>query len=193
MRKTQTIEVIGVGSFDIYPVKAQEQNFKEVLQNGSPLKKVLVKQGIPNEYKWVDGNKKEYHKEEVFYNVFDNYTQGIVRTEKVKRFDIVDKSEVYNLSESSISVLNCDDTTKEIFNEKVKDSAVKFNLKKSSNGFSWKKAYIFKKNGELVMISGLGDINKAITEFKENKKSKEEIDVIVQKVELKADDLEVTL
>lgn len=192
-RKTQTIEVIGIGSFQVMPIKAQEPNFKEVTQEGNQLKKVLVKKGIPIEYKWIDDKKQEYNKEQVFYDVFQNYVQQVKKTEKVKNFEIVDKAEIYNLSESSISILNCDETTKKIFEDKIKNNAIKFNLKKSSRGFSWKKAYIFKMMKVLVMVSGLGNIEKAIKEFDKNLKAEEQVDVILQKVEMKADELEIAI
>ena len=190
MRRTQSVEVIGIGNFDIYPIKAQEQKFNEVSKEGKPLKKVLVKKGISAEYKWLDEDKAEHNKEEVFFDVLGNYVQEVKRTEKVKNFEIVDKTEIYNLSESSISVLNCDETTQKLFDEKIKDSAIRFNIKKSSRGFKWNKAYILKMREVLVMVNGLGDIEKAITEFKDESIAKEEIDVIVQKVEMKAEDLE---
>lgn len=193
MRKTQSLEVVGIGNFDIYPIKAEEQKFNEVSQDGNLLKKVLVKKGIPAEYVWFDNDKKEYNKEKVYYDVVGNFVQEVKRTEKVKNFEIVDKTEIYNLSESSISVLNCDETTLLNFEEKIKDNAIRFNIKKSSRGFKWNKAYLFKMMGVLVLVSGLGDIKKAITEFKKNSQAKEEVNVIVQKVEIKAEDLEIVI
>jgi hypothetical protein len=192
MRKTQSIEVIGIGNFDIYPVKAEEQDFKEVTKEGNPLKKVLVTKGTPNEYKWVSENK-DYTKSQVFYDVLGNYTQQVKRTEKVKKFEIVSKAEVYNLTESSFSILNCDETTKNIFDEKVKNNAVKFNIKKSTTGFKWVKAYIYKMKDVLVMVSGLGDVEKAIKEFNKISNTQQNIDVIIQKVEMKADELEIQI
>jgi len=190
-KKTQSLEVVGIGKFDIFPIKPIEQKFQIITKQGIPLKKVLVKKGIPSEYKYIDKDKKEHSKDEVFYDILGNFVQSVKRTEKVKNFEIVDKTEIYNLSESSLSVLNCDETTEKIFNEKIKDNTIKFNLKKSSNGFKWNKAFIFKMMGVLVLVSGLGDIKKAITEFK--KTAKEEIQIITQKIEVRADDLMIAI
>ena len=193
MRKTQTIEVIGIGNFEIYPVKAQEQEFREVTQEGKPLEKVLITKGIPNEYKWVDKDKKEYSKNEVFHDICGNYLQSVKRTEKVKNFEIVSKAEVDNLSESSKSLIKCDETTKSIFEEKVKNNAVSFKIKSSSNGFNWNKAYILKMWETLVMVRGLGDMEKAVKEFDKISKAQEQVEVIIQKVEMRADELEIQL
>jgi len=193
MRKTQSLEIVGIGNFDVMPIKAEEQKFKEVSQTGKPLKKTLKAKGVPIDYVWLDDEEKEYTKEEVFFDVLGNYLQEVKKTEKVKIFEICDKMEIYNLSESSYSVLNCDETTASIFNEKIKDKAIKFNLKKSSRGFKWVKAYILKFENQLIMVSGLGNIQKAILEFAKNSQAEKSIDVIVQKVEMKAEDLEIII
>ena len=193
MRKTQSVEIIGIGNFDVMPIKSQEQKFGECSKDGKPLKKTLKAKGTPIDYVWLDEDKKEYQKEDVFYNVLGNFVQEIKKSEKIKNFEICDKMEIYNLSESSYSVLNCDETTTDIFNDKIKDKAIKFNLKKSSRGFKWVKAYILKLNGVLVMVSGLGDVKKAILEFAKNSQAEKEVVAIVQKVEMKADELEILL
>jgi len=194
MRKTQSLEIIGIGNFDIFPIKAQEQKFNECSKDGKPLKKIKKTDGTPIEYIWLDDDKKEYTKDEVYFDVVGNFVQEVKKTEKVKNFEIVDKMEIYDLSESSYSVLNCDETTQSIFEEKIEgDKAIKFNLKKSSRGFSWKKAYILKFGNQLVLVSGLGNIKKAISEFKKNNETQKDIDVIVQKVEMKADELEILI
>ena len=193
MRKTQSLEIIGIGNFDIFPIKSQEQKFGECNNEGKPLKKTLRAKGTPIDYVWLDEEKKEYEKDEVFFDVLGNYLQEVKKTEKVKNFEICDKMEIYNLSESSYSVLNCDETTTDIFNDKIKDKAIKFNLKKSSRGFKWVKAYILKFNEQLILVSGLGDLKKAILEFSKNSQAEKGIDMIVQKVEMKADELEIVI
>ena len=189
MKKTQQIEVIGIGKFDIYPIKAVEQKYPMVNLSGEEVFKQQVTKSIPSIFKFVDKKGKEYDKTEVFYQVLDNRIQQIKRTEKISRFEIVNKDEIYNLSESSFSVLNCDETTKRIFDEKVKNQAISFNIKKSTIGFKFHKAFVLKMFNELVMMTGLGDIKKAITQFKKSKTAKTQTEVILQKVEVRADDL----
>jgi hypothetical protein len=72
----------------------------------------------------------------------------------------------------------------------VKDKALKFKLKKSSRGFKFFMAYIFKIGSQLIMVSGIGNVKKAITEFSKMKKAGTEKTAIIQKVEIKASDLE---
>ncbi len=194
MKKTQSLEIIGIGNFDVMPIKAEEQKFKEVNSEGKPLKKVLVEKGTPILYEWIDEEtNKKYSKEDVYFDVIGNFVQEIKKSEKIKNFDLVDKMEIYNLSESSFAVLKCDKTTLLNFEEKVKDKAIKFNLKKSSRGFKWVKAFILKFENQLVLVSGLGDIKKAIVEFAKNSQAQKEVNVIVQKVEMRADEIEVII
>jgi hypothetical protein len=192
MRKTQSIEVIGIGSFDIYPIKPIEQEFKEITRDGKPLKKVIAEKGTTAKYKWIDSENKEYTKQEVFYDVYGNILQSVKRTEKVKKFDIVSKADIC-LSESTTSILSCDETTIKNFEEKIKNNAIEFTLKKSTNGFKWVKAYILKMYGQLVLVSGLGNIKEAIKEFEKQDIAKQEMEVIIQKVEMKADELEIVI
>ena len=101
MRKTQSLEIVGIGNFDVMPIKAEEQKFGECSKDGKPLKKTLRAKGTPIDYVWLDDEKKEYTKEQVFYDVVGNIIQEVKKTEKVKNFEICDKMTIYNLSESS--------------------------------------------------------------------------------------------
>lgn len=192
MRKTQQIEIIGIGKFDIYPIKADEQKYPMVNNNGDEIFKQQINKSIPATYRFIDKKGKEYEETEVFFQVLDKRIQQIKRTEKVSRFEIISKDEIYNLSESEFSVLNCDETTKRIFDEKVKNQAVRFTLKKSTTGFRFHKAFIFKMLNELVMITGIGDVKKAIQEFKKSKTTSTEI-ILTQKIQVSADDLVIEI
>ena len=191
MKKTQTIEVIGIGNFSIFPIKIKADEYKKVDEKGNLLFKQEKVKGTRAEYIYVDDKGKEYPTEKVFTDFKGMKIQQIKRTEKVKNFEIVDKLDIYNLTEYGLSFLNTDETTLNIFNEKIKDKAICFNIKKSTIGFNFFKAYILKLNGVLVMVTGKGNLNQAVTDFKEmvnNKVTKTEI--VLQKVEIKADEID---
>ena len=192
-RKTQTIEIIGVGNFNIYPIKVKEVEYNKINNNGDVLKKKVIEAGTQAKYVYVDDKNTEYSNDRVFIDFNGYKLQQIKRTEQVKNFEIVDKTEIYNLTELSISLLDTDLTTQNIFNEKVEDKAVCFKLKKSTIGFNFYKAYILKLNGVLSMVTRKGNLNQAVEDFKNNINSKKEIknsEVVIQKVEVKADEIE---
>lgn len=191
MKKTQTIQVIEIGTFNIYPVIEEDKDYNKVNSEGKILNKIKVEDGIPARYVYVDSEGKEYENKDVFVDFNGIKVQSIKKTENVKKYEIVDKTEIYNLTEMNTALLSCDETTLKTFERIVKNNAIRFTLKKSSIGFSFWRAYILKLNNQLVLITGKGDLLKAIERFNEVKKSKEEIEVIFSKVEVKADDLEI--
>lgn len=191
MKRTQTIEIIGIGNFNIYPVTINEQEYNKVSQNGLILNKKILEPSKPAKYIYIDDKNTEYSNDRVFTDFNGVILQQIKRTEKVKNFDIVDKMEIYNLTEYNLSILDSDLTTKNIFDEKIKDKAIMFKLKKSTIGFNFWKAFILKLNGVLVMVTGKGDLNKALNEFSKLEQSKKEhTEITIQKVEIKAEELD---
>ena len=191
MRKTQAIEIIGIGNFNIYPIKIKEKEYNKISQDGKILDKKILEPSIPAKFIYVDKEDNEVEKDKVFVDFNGLKIQQIKRSDKIKRFDIVDKTEIYNLTEYGISFLDTDETTLKIFNEKIQDKAITFKLKKATIGFNFYRAFILKLNGVLVMINGKGNLSQAIEEFKQmsiNKQQKTEI--IVQKVEVNAEEIE---
>ena len=191
MIKTQEIEVVGIGNFNIYPVKVKEKDYNKISQDGNILKKKILEPSKQAVYIYVDKDGNETPKEKVMVDFNGLKIQQIKRTEKVKNFNLVDKTEIYNLTEYTLSFLDTDETTLSIFEEKIKDKAITFKLKKSTIGFNFYRAYILKLNGVLVMITGKGNLNTAIEDFKQmNINKQEKSEVIVQKVEVNADEIE---
>jgi len=191
VRKTQSIEIVGVGNFNIYPIKVKEVDYNKVNSEGKILNKKILEPSIPAKFIYVDKENNEVQKDKVFIDFNGLKIQQIKRTDKIKNFEIVDKTEIYNLTESGLSFLDTDETTLNIFNEKIQDKAITFKLKKSTIGFNFYRAYILKLNGILVMISGKGNLSKAIEEFKQmNINKQEKTEIIIQKVEVKADEIE---
>ena len=191
MIKTQEIEVVGIGNFNIYPVKVKEKDYNKISQDGNILKKKILEPSKQAVYIYVDKDGNETPKEKVMVDFNGLKIQQIKRTEKVKNFELVDKAEIYNLTEYSLSFLDTDETTLRIFEEKVKDKAITFKLKKSTIGFNFYRAYIMKLNGILVMINGKGNLTTAIDEFKQiNINKQQKTEVIIQKVEVNADEIE---
>lgn len=193
MRKTQTIQVIGIGNFNIYPIKEDEKEYNKINSNGVILEKIKTVEGIPAKYVYKDPDGKEYDNKEVFVDFNGIKLQSIKQTENVKKFEIVDKTEIYNLTEYNLSLLSVDETTSSIFDSKVGNNAIRFTLKKSSIGFSFWKAYILKMNNQMVMITGKGDLLNSIEKFKSIQKSKDQSEVIFTKLEVKAEDLEIEI
>ena len=192
MRKTQSIEVVGIGNFSIYPIKVEEKTYNKVNSEGLILKKKILEPNIPAKSVFIDDKGTEYDKTRVFTDFNGLKVQQIKRSEKIKNFEVVDKQEIFNLTEFGISFLDTDDTTANIYNEKITESqAISFKLKKSTIGFNFYRAFILKLNGVLVMVSGKGNLIEAIKEFKELKEAKQEkAEVVVQKVEVNADEIE---
>lgn len=193
MKKTQSIEVVGIGNFNIYPITIKETEYNKISEGGLILNKKVIEAGKQAKYVYVDDTGTEYSNDRVFVDFNGMKLQQIKRTEQVKRFELVDRTEIYGLTEYNISFLDTDITTSTIFEEKVKDKAICFKLKKSSVGFNFYRAYILKLNGVLVMISGKGDLNQAIDDFKvmlSNKKDVKNSEIVIQKVEVNADDIE---
>ena len=66
MRKTQTIQIVGIGNFNIYPIVENDKEYNKVNSAGNILKKVKVVEGIPAKYSYFDDSNKEYLPQEVF-------------------------------------------------------------------------------------------------------------------------------
>ena len=191
MRKTQDIEIIGIGNFNIYPIKEKKKDYNKINQEGNILKKKILEPSKQAVYIWVNNEGIETPKEKVLVDFNGLKIQQIKRTDKVKNFELVDRAEIYNLTEYGLSFLDTDETTLRIFEEKVGNKAITFKLKKSTIGFNFYRAYILKLNGVLVMISGVGNLSQAIEDFKALKNSKQEkSEVVIQKVEVNADEIE---
>ena len=193
MRKTQSIEVVGIGNFNIYPITIKEAEYNKINEQGNILNKKVMVAGTQAKYVYVDNAGTEYPSEKVFTDFNGVKLQQIKRTEQVKKFELVDKLDIYGLTEYNISFLDTDLTTLSIFDEKVKDKAICFKLKKSTIGFNFYRAYILKLNGVLVMITGKGNLINAISDFKSmiaNKKENKNSEIVIQKVEVSADEIE---
>ena len=191
MRKTQSIEIVGVGNFNIYPIKVKEQDYNKIDSEGNILKKKILEPPIPAKFIYVDDEGKEHDKNNILIDFNGVKLQQIKRSEKIKNFEIVDRNDYVYLTEYSLSFLDTDETTLNIFNEKINDKAICFKIKKSTIGFNFWKAYILKINGVLVMITGKGDLIKAIDEFKEmNKAQQVKTEIVIQKIEVNADEIE---
>ena len=187
MKNTQQIEIVNIGDFKIFPIKAERQEFKPINKDGEELKSKRI--GEPSHLFYVDKTGKEYTKDEVFYAIGNKKVQKISRTEKVNSFKIVEKLEVYDFLAESYSVLDYSDTTLKNFERDVGDKAVKFILKKSTTGFKFDVGYILKWNKKLIMISGFGTISEGIKEFTLMKNSEKKSKTIKETIEIKADEL----
>lgn len=191
MRKANSLEIVGLGKFDFFTIKAEMPEFLPITKEGKPLQQVK-QPSIPRaKAVWIDDAGIEYNEEKVFFNVFGVVGQKFKKTEKVPKWSIVDRMEYDNLAEQETYTLKCDETTLMNFNEKIGDKAVKFNWKKSSMGKKWSKAFLLKMYGKLVVIAGLGDRKKAIEETETITEIK--TIEIRQIVEISADAIEIEI
>ncbi len=189
MRTQQKFQVVGIGNFDLISIKQKPIEFTRVNNEGKEVEKKVKEKGTRTIYMWVDELGKEYQDKDVFYDVVGKKIQKISRTEKVNSFEIIDKTEIYNLSETKTYLLKCDETTRKNFDEKVKDSAIKIKgFKKSGVGMNFEIAYIYRSQNEILMITGLGNISKAIKQFKKQKQPNKTISIDV--VEVKSEEVE---
>lgn len=192
MRNTNTIEVVGIGNFKVYPIVEKETEYNKVNKDKQILTKIKIVEGSPSKYAYVDENNNQYADKDVFIDFNGTLVQTIKKTEKVKKFEIVDKTEIYNLTEYNICLLKTDETTYQIFNDKIKDNAIRFTYKKSSVGLNFWRSYIMKINNKLVLIVGKGNLLKAIEDFNSMEKSKKEnTEITYTRLEVNADDLEI--
>lgn len=194
MKRTHNFEIVGIGTFDEYPAKIKEQEYKAVNKQGGILQKKEITKGMPTEYGWLDKDGKVYRKDEVFYDINGKFVQKVNRTEKVNKFDIVPVSEALDLLESSTSFLEAQNSTtlKAFDNLVAEGKAIKFVYKKSSTGFKFVKAFIFKMGGELVMVTGIGKKSDMLERFKTNKRiAKESKQEMNEVVEVEADEINV--
>ena len=168
MNRTHSFELVGIGEFSEVPAKVQSKDYPIVNKLGEALVKKALQVGVPSEFGYMDKNGVVYEKSDVYYNLNGQLVQKVNRTDKVKAFDIVDKSEAMNLLERDTSFLIASSLTAlDILKEKIgNDKALKFVYKKSSVGLKFVKAYIYQLDNQLCMITGLGDRNKALEMFK---------------------------
>lgn len=196
MRRTHSFEIVGVGEFDEYPAKVKDTEYPSVSKEGVALVKKVLTQGNPSEYGWIDINGNTYTKEQVFYNINGKLVQKVNRTDKISQHKIVDVTQAIELLESDTSFLVAkSETALKQFKALVGEGkALKFNYKKSSVGFKWVNAFVFEMNGELVMITGMGNRTQALEQFKANKKAqKESKNGMPDVVEVSADEVSPTL
>jgi len=191
MRKTQSFEILGVGTFNIYPIKKKEKTFQLVNSEGEAVEKTEKESGSSAVYVWTDSKGNEYTKEQVFYDIGGRKIQKIKKTEKVKTFELTDRTEIYDLAETSTYLLEGNETTTKNFENKVGDKAIRFVFKKSSTGLKFHNAFIFRSHNEILMITGVGKISEGITEFKKMKQSVKSKNVVMKDVvEIQADEIE---
>jgi len=212
MRRTQSIEVVGIGDFDIYPIKSEDGKFKTINQDGEELtansgkKETTEMKAIRQQVRalnterdkiaFLDRNGTSYSKGDIFYDVMGNKIQKLNRTEKVTAFKITEWTDSLDLAESTTSLIDCNDTTKKIFEDKIGiGKALKFNLKKSSIGFKFHKAFIYMSEGTMILTTGVGSKIEAQKEFLRQRAMSEQAEItqIVQRVELNADELAVAM
>jgi hypothetical protein len=195
MRRTHSFEIVGLGEFDEFPAKVKEAVYPTVNKDGMAVVKKVLTQGISSEYGWFDMNGKVYSKEEVFTNLNGQFVNKVERTKTIKKYDIVDFSDVGNLLESDTSfLLPKNETTLMRFKELVPDGkAMFFKYKKSSVGMKWVKSYVYLNQDELWMITGLGKKSEALEQFKASKKISKGNNGMPDEVVVSADSVEPTL
>lgn len=66
MKKTQTIEIIGIGNFNIYPVTINEQEYNKVSEHGLILNKKIIEPSKPAKFIYIDDKNTEYSNDRVF-------------------------------------------------------------------------------------------------------------------------------
>lgn len=166
MRNTQKFEIVGIGNFEVYPIKAQELKLKVVNDKGEELVKLSGKNGnngngsvsiSESSYFWADTNGNKYSQDLVFYEVGGKKFQKIKRTDVVKNYEVVESNAWTDLAdEVGTAILGYNKTTENNFKDKVGDKAVKFKLKKADVGFKFYWAYVYEDKGKLVMTTGRG-------------------------------------
>lgn len=191
MRKTNEYEVCGLGNFQRFPIRKARQEFKVVNSEGKEL--IRNSEGTRITF-FTDDEGKRYEEKDVFYLLGNTKVQKVKRTEKIADFKIVDKLEVFDLANSTTSILDYSTTTLMNFEREIgTDKAVKFLVKLSSRGFKWCFAYILKYESRLIMIESDDGILKSdgIKEFTLMKRTSEKSKTIInQVVEVKSEDLE---
>jgi hypothetical protein len=189
MRNTQTLEIKDIGEVKLYPIKVARQEFKPINESGEELKSKRI--GEASHLIYVDKAEKEYEKENIFYLVGKNKVQKILRTEKVNAFKIVDKMEVFDFLAEDYAILDYSETTLKNFEREIGDKAIKFVIKKSSTGFKFDIAYIFKFQNRLIMYSGFGLISEGLKNFNLMKQTEKVSKTIKDTIEIKCEDLDI--
>lgn len=185
MRKlnSEGFEIVGIGEFQEYPIKASGIKFTQVA-NGKEVAKKREGTGYTYHYEDAEGNR--YDEQDVFYKIGNTLVQEVPRTTKVQEneFTIVDKLEFLELAETKTAMLRATETTKRNFENKIGDKALKFVKKDSTRGMEWNIAYVIKNFGKLMIVKGKGNIVKGIAEFdkiltmeSQGKKAKQSIEL----------------
>ena len=94
MKAINSMEILGIGSVRLYNIKTDEKEFEMCNKDLVPLTKVAVEKGKLGTYKYIDNTGKEYSKADVFYNINGRALNKVSRTEKVNKFNIVDKTNI---------------------------------------------------------------------------------------------------
>lgn len=127
----------------------------------------------------------------MFYLVGGKKVQKVNRTEKVNNFKVVDRMEVFDFLAEDYAVLDYSDTTyKNFLREVGEDKALKFVLKKSSVGYKFDVAFVFKFQNQLVMYSGMGTITEGLNQFKKMKQAEKKSKTISETIEIKSEEVE---
>ena len=197
MKRTNCIEIVGLGSVNVYPIKTEERDFELVNKDLKPLKKVMVEKNKQATYKYVDGEGKDFSKEEIGYNINGRFLQKVERTEKVSKYKLVDKTDIIGnfMSDGYFIVASEDKTTQIHLEKEIGDSkAIEFVYKSSTIGFKWRKSYIMKFQNCFIMVMGVGKIEDGINEFNTQKTAIEQLEDLKEiVVSAKADDIEIAI
>ena len=165
MRKTQALEIVGIGEVEIYPIKKSAIEFPKVNKDGIEVQRKTEGFSRGTSY-YVDSTGNKFDESEVFYKLGDKKVQSVKRTEKVAKFDVIDKALLMgDFMSEDYAVLKCSDTTKENFDRVAKNSAIQFRIKSSSIGMKFDTAIIVKFKGHLIMYRGGGFVSEGIKEF----------------------------
>lgn len=196
MKKQNEIELVGIGKVRLYPIKAEQKEFEMCNKDLKPLKKAVAEKGSRAVYKFLDSDNNEYTKEEVGYNINGNFLQKVKRTEKVNKFNVVDRTNIIgNFMGESYFILDADDTALNLLEKQIgNDKALEFVYKSSSIGFKWRKAYIYAFQNCFVMAIGVGYILDGVAEFMKQKTAVKQITELKEVVvSAKADEIEIEI
>ncbi len=148
------IEVAGVGKLNVYSINVDGKSFPLVTPDGKPVK---GKRTGTSKTVYVDEDGKEWDKKELGYMINDRFIQKVEKTDKIKNYKIVDKTEYVGnyLSDSYYVAIPSDEETMIQLKEKglYDDKAMEFTLKKSSVGMSFHRAVLSCFKGVLFMDS----------------------------------------
>jgi hypothetical protein len=153
MKKANELEIDGIGKVYVYSIKVDKPEFKQVTPDMKEVKGKRV--GETSKTVYMDSEGKEHTKDEIGYSINGRFIQKVERSEKVKTYKIVDKTEYTGnfLSDSFYVVVPVDTSTDKVMREKglYDDKGMEFTYKKSSTGMSFHRAVITSFQGVLFM------------------------------------------